>query len=90
MADRVTSSFAGTGQSATIIGRKIDIALDFAGTATVQIERQMPSGAWLVIGSAYTADTNQVLEFAEPKAVRLNCTAFTNAVEYSMDTGADG
>lgn len=84
MADRVTGSFSGTGQSATIVARKIDVKMDFSGTATVQIETQMPSGAWIVVGTAFTADTSQVVEFASRGAVRLNCTAYTNSVEYSM------
>lgn len=88
--DVVSGTFTATGQSAVIGGKKIDIAMDFVGTASVNIERKMPDGAWIVIGSAVTADNNQVAEFPAPVTLRLNCTAYTNDVVYLMRTGSEG
>lgn len=90
MASQVTGTFSGTGQSNIITGRVIDIALDFAGTASVDIERQMPSGAWIKIETAVTADYNEVAEFPAAVSIRLNCTAHTNNVAYVMQTGEAG
>lgn len=86
----VTGTFSGTGQSDPIIGRAIDIAMDFAGTASVDVERRMPSGSWIKIETAITADYNEVAEYPGNVAIRLNCTAHTNNVEYVMQTGAAG
>ena len=90
MADIVTGSFAGTGQSNPIVARKVHIAMDFAGTATVDIERRLPSGTWYKIATSVTADYIQGFDFYAPTAVRLNCTAFTNAVEYVLQSGSEG
>jgi hypothetical protein len=84
--DAVIGTFSGTGQSGTIIGSKFDIMLDFAGTATVAIEVLMPSGTWLAI-SSQTADYVATAEFASVETLRLNCTAYTNAVEYAIRRG---
>lgn len=86
----VSSTFSGTGQSDPIVGRKIDIAMNFAGTASVDIERRMPDGDWIKIETAITADYNKVAEFPAQVALRLNCTAHTNNVEYVMQTGPEG
>lgn len=84
----VTGTFSGTGQSSQVIGRAIDIRMDFAGTASVDVEVKMPSGAWIKAETAITADYCKVAEFAAPSAVRLNCTAHTDNVEYSLKAGA--
>lgn len=86
----VSGTFSATGQSTAIVGRVIDVAMDFAGTASVDVERQMPSGAWIKIETAITADYSKVAEFPGSIALRLNCTAHTNNVEYVMQTGAEG
>ena len=86
---QVTSSFSGTGQSATIFARKVHITMDFAGTATVDIERRMPSGTWVKIATSVTADYSNGFDFYTPTAIRLNCTAYTNAVEYVLQTGPE-
>lgn len=84
MANFVSATFAATGQSAEIEGSKFDIAMNFAGTASVDIERKMPDGDWIKIETAITADYNQEAEFVLPVVLRLNCTAHTNDVEYFM------
>lgn len=80
----VTGTFSGTGQSSEVIGRAIDIKMDFAGTASVDVEVEMPSGAWVKIETGITADYCKVAEFAVPNVVRLNCTAHTDNVEYTI------
>lgn len=86
----VTSTFSGTGTSSVITGRKIDIAMDFAGTASVDIERLLPNGNYIKIETGITADYNKVAEFPANVTLRLNCTAYTNAVVYVMQTGPEG
>lgn len=85
----VTGTFTATGQSETIVGRKVDIAMDF-GTGSVDIERQMPSGTWMKIGESVTLDYNEVAEYPANVSIRLNCTAVTADIEYVMQTGAEG
>lgn len=84
----ITGTFSATGQSSTCTGKAIDIAMNFAGTASVDVERQMPDGDWIKIETGVTADYNKVAEFASPTALRLNCTAYTDAVEYLLKAGA--
>lgn len=86
----VTGTFSATGQSSTCTGRKIDIAMNFAGTASVDVERQMPDGAWIKIETAVTADYNAVAEYPASVAILLNCTAHTNDVVYLLATGPEG
>lgn len=86
----VTGTFSGTGQSPVITGRKIDIAMDFAGTASVDVERLLPNGSYIKIETAITADYNKVAEFPANVTLRLNCTAHTNDVFYEMQTGPEG
>jgi len=86
----LAGTFSGTGTSTPVFGRSINIALDFAGTASIDIERQMPSGSWVKVQTGITTDIDQVLEYPAKVTVRLNCTAFTNPVEYVVLTGSDG
>jgi hypothetical protein len=86
----VSSTFSGTGQSSVITGRHIDIAMNFAGTASVDVERLMPDGSWIKIGTGITADYNYVAEYPANVSLRLNCTAHTNNVVYVMQTGREG
>lgn len=65
-------------------GGKVLVALDFAGTASVSLQYQMPSGAWVTV-ETYTADTVKLHDFeCSMGKFRLNCTAHTNDVEYSL------
>ena len=90
MATVITGTFAGTPTSPEISGRKADIVMDFAGTASVDIERRLPGGTWIKIETAITADAERQKSYAAPTALRLNCTAHTNNVVYALITGADG
>lgn len=89
---QVKGTFSATGQSDPIVGRQIGVRMDFAGTASVDIEVQMPSGAWIKLpdGTAITADYDDVYDRGVTTALRLNCTAYTNDVEYSLSTGQAG
>jgi hypothetical protein len=83
----VNGTFTTTGQSPVINGRFIGIRMDFAGTASVDIEVQMPSGAWIKSQTAITADSDQVYDRGGVNtALRLNCTAHTNNVEYWLES----
>lgn len=86
----VTGTFSGTGSSSVCTGRCIDIVMNFAGTASVDVERQMPDGDWIKLETGITADYNGVAEFPANTAVRLTCTAHTDAVEYGLRTGPGG
>jgi len=78
-----TGTFSGTGQSGTVSMEKGSIiAMDFAGTASVNVEMRMPSGAWHII-ETITEDYSKVWD-GEGGTVRLNCTAHTDNVEYSV------
>lgn len=90
MASTVSGTFSGTGQSSVIVGRNIDVAMNFAGTASVDIERRMPDGDWIKHGSSITTDSSTLVTFAANTAIRLNCTAHTNDVEYVLQTGPEG
>ena len=85
----IKGTFTTTGTTDPIGGRKVGIILDFAGTASVDVEMQMPSGAWVKVpdtGTGITADGPLLLEWPTDVQVRLNCTAHTNNVEYAMMT----
>lgn len=84
----VTGTFSGTGSSSVCTGRCIDIVMNFAGTASVDVERQMPDGDWIKIETGITADYNKVAEFPASVHLRLTCTAHTNDVEYGMQPGS--
>lgn len=90
MADTVAGTFTGTTQSSVIVGRKISLRMNFTGTATVDVEERMPDGDWIKIETGITADYRKVFESPDNSALRLNCTAYTNDVEYVMATGPEG
>lgn len=83
-----TGTITGTGATAAVVGKSFSIKMDFAGTASVDIEEQMPSGAWIKVNAAaVTADNRQVFTSPVSTALRLNCTSFTNNVEWSLEPG---
>lgn len=85
----VTGTFTTTGTSNPIGGKKVGVMLDFAGTASVDIEMQMPSGAWIKRTTGITADNVALVEWSSDVQVRVNCTAHTNNVEYVLTTSRD-
>lgn len=84
MANFVSATFTGTGSSESVTDCHFDIAMNFAGTASVDIERKMPDGDWIKIETGITADYNKVAEYPLPVELRLTCTAYTNDVEYCI------
>lgn len=80
----VKGTFAATGTSSTITGDYITIKMDFAGTASVDVEEQMPSGAWVKIDTPITTDYRKEYQSGAQSVLRLNCTAHTQDVEYAM------
>ena len=83
---KISGVFSGTGQSAQWASGSATIILDFAGTATVQIEAYDPDNAnWVAIDSK-TADYVGILEGMGDTQCRLNCTAHTNDVDYCVFT----
>ena len=85
----VSGTFTGTGQSDTCYGNKIVIKMDFAGTASVDLEASL-AGAWIKIETGITADYFKVFEAPVMQELRLNCTSFTNNVVYEMQASVGG
>jgi hypothetical protein len=82
----VTGTFSGTGQSAAIAFCHGVISMDFSGTASVDVEEQIPTtGSWIKIVTGITADYRQNYDSPVIRTLRLNCTAYTNNVEYSIE-----
>lgn len=80
-----TGTITGTGATAAVVGKNFSIKMDFAGTASVDIEEQMPAGSWIKVATGITADNRQVFESPTSTALRLNCTAYTNDVVWSLE-----
>lgn len=80
---QISGTFAGTGVSAGMAAPTITIQMDFAGTASVDVQSQMPSGAWITVETV-TADYHKVFDQGGGVPIRLSCTAHTNNVEYSL------
>jgi hypothetical protein len=80
-----TGTFTGTGQSAAVTGRKIAIRMDFSGAASVDIEVAMPSGAWVKSATGIIADYDNIYAGVVTTGLRLNCTAYTDDVEYYLE-----
>lgn len=80
----VTGTFSGTGQSNPVSGRNVQIMMDFAGTASVDIEVRGRDGGWIKKTTGITADHHSTISDPTRVTVRLNCTAHTNNVVYSL------
>lgn len=83
----VKGQFTGASTSSTITGRKIKIIMDVTGTASVDIEEQLPTGNWIKIATAITADYSQVFDSPVICSLRLNNTAGAGPVDYAMFQG---
>lgn len=83
-----TGTITATGATTAVVGRTFSIKMDFAGTASVDIEEQMPAGSWIKIATAITADNRQVFESPTPTALRLNCTSYSNDVVWAIEPGS--
>ena len=69
--------------SAPCNGKEFTVALDFAGTASVDIEVNAGAG-WFKHTTAIAADKVQSVEFKTRCQLRLNCTAHTDDVVYKI------
>lgn len=85
-----TGTFTGTGSSETVTGRKVDVLLDFAGTATVSLQVNN-QGTWMIAtdqdGNPLTWTADQVyttVEFVTDHEWRLDCSAHTDNVDYTL------
>jgi hypothetical protein len=81
---QITGTFTGTGQSATITGQRVLFLLNFAGTASVNVEVQLPDTSWIIL-QTFTADGTYSWDTRNCAKLpfRLNCTAHTNNVYYA-------
>lgn len=79
----VSGTFSGTGQSSAVEGRKIAVLMDFAGTASVDIEVLGHDGNYVKYKTV-TADHYELLDNLLGHSWRLNCTAHTDNVVYSL------
>lgn len=84
--EQIAGTFGATGQSASIVGKSIDVSLSGAASATVGIQRRI-NGVWVTIESI-TGDGERVVENAASTEHRLNCSAYTSGtVVYAMRAG---
>lgn len=81
-------TLTGVGTTPIEYGNYMDIMLMFDGTASVDVEVQMPQGDWLKIDVGITSDYHKIFSSASGQKVRLNCTAHTDDVKYALLSGA--
>ena len=82
MSTPITGTFSGTGSSAAIVAKEVRVDMTFAGTATVNVQWMLDGTNWRTINS-YTA-SDQVVVDAGGFPVRLNCSAHTDDVAYTL------
>ena len=81
---KVTGSFTGTGASASVQGKKVAVNLTFAGTATVDVEWQLDGTNWVAFDDGNFTATGQKIYEGPSVPIRVNCTAHTNDVTYTL------
>lgn len=79
----VEGTFSGTGTSDPCNGKEFTIEMDFAGTASVDVEMHAGAG-WVKVETAITANAMRNIKNPTRCQVRLNCTAHTNNVVYKI------
>jgi hypothetical protein len=72
----VSGSFAGTGSSASVKSRGVDVSIGgtFVGTAIIE---RLIGGVWQGI-EAVTAPAERFIENDKSRGVRVRCSAFTS------------
>lgn len=82
-----TGTTSGTG-ALTAVGPnyKFTIKMDF-GSGSVDIEEKMPSGNWIKVVTAITADYSNVWESPAMTTIRLNVTSHTTPIEWAVIPG---
>ena len=84
MTNIVKGTFTGTGVSAVLQGRDVDVSISGAASATVAIERRIDGVNWVTIESI-VGDGERVVENASGQEMRLECTSYTSGtVTYAM------
>lgn len=78
----ISGTFTTTGASPVIVGGKVYVDLTFAGTASVQVQWKVDGSNFRTISTKTTSEQFVVDTGGLP--FRLNCSAHTNDVEYSM------
>lgn len=63
------------------------ILVDIATTGSVDVEEQMPSGAWIKTQVGIAADARVNFSFPNNGTIRLNVTANGSSIEYSIRPG---
>ena len=87
---RTSGVFSATGQSAEVRGYGVSFALTFAGAATVTLEYYDDGlAAWTTARSYTATPANPPVQIPDVayRRWRLNCTAHTGDVTYSMIGG---
>ena len=85
-----TGTASGTGAiAASTVGPnyKFNIDIDFATTGSVDIEKKMPSGAWIKVVTGITADYSSVYDTPAMSTIRLNVTAVGSTIEWAVIPG---
>lgn len=88
----VSGTFSGTGQSATAAFRgDVNLSLDFAGSATVLLQRTFDGGSTWKTVATFTEDyEGGFTEIEEGVEYRLNCTVHSANVVYRMSQTYQG
>lgn len=82
-----TISATGAVANSVTAGTKISIKMDFSGAATVDVEELLnATGNWIKIDTGITADYHKIYDAPVQTTLRLNCTAYTNSVDYALTT----
>lgn len=90
MASRVSGTFDAVEVSEEVTGKGVSIRGTWAGVATVVLQFYDVGLADWVTARSYTATLSNmpvVIEDVVKRRWRLNCTAYTNNVTYTLDGG---
>lgn len=80
----VTGTFSDTGNSSAIVIHGVgSVDLSFAGTATVNLQREISGGTFINTGDTYTATGAYEIK-GDGRNYRLNCSAHTDNVTYRL------
>ena len=86
MASKILSGqMTGTGVAAasTVTCNRALIDIDFSSTGTVLLEWCVDGANWKPYGS-YTADQHLVVDFGVNVPIRLNCSVYAAAIDWSI------
>ena len=81
----ISGTFSATGSSAAVSCHRAVIDLTFAGTATVNVQWAVDGSTFTTV-DAYTASDQIVFDPGVHVPMRLNCSAHTDNVVYTIRT----